>query len=350
MLLKYFLKRFFITFILCLLVLIPILSSCDVVARLASIPFSFQILKLFWFMLPLVALFALPIASCLTVGITVGSLFAKDELLLFRFFPGARKKLGLAVSLFSLFLLIIYIPLVFSWAPNGYWTGKRFLIHAVQQQIKNLSPQKFHQITSRAAIYFKSKNEVTEKEEKSVRFDEILLMIQEKDQKRYLVSANFGNLKDGVFSLFDGTIYNNRTKSSYLATFKTLEIDFDRMFFAKDKDVYTKSPKFLTLEELLQTKELKDSSWKEFHKRIVQIIWQLFFPFLIFWGIMILGKHKSNLLLSIILSGTIFLFSYISLNMAYFFLQRSYKFLAVFYSIPLVIVIIFYKIYRKRWT
>ena len=100
LLFRYFIKRFFLLFVLIFVGLIPIFASCDLVVRLASVPFSFTILKLFWFMFPLVALFALPVASCLSVGATVGNLFVHDESLFFHFFPLARKQLAWAVLFF----------------------------------------------------------------------------------------------------------------------------------------------------------------------------------------------------------------------------------------------------------
>jgi len=325
--------------------LIPLFASCDVIVRLASVPFSFQILKLFWFMFPLVCLFAVPIASCLAVGMPVGNLFARNELLLFHYFPQARRQLELVVFCFSLMLAIVFIPLLFRWAPGSYWRGKQFLIRAVQQQIENLPARRFHQIASRGTIFFKDKGR---DESGNTSFSDILLMIREKNDKQYLVTARSGVLLDGVLTLFNGTLYNNVLKNHCIATFKSLEIAFEKMFF-QNGGVVKKPTKFMTLSELRNTMASSDNSWKELHKRFVQLLWQLLFPFLIFFGMMIFARQKSNILLSVVLSGAIFLFSYLSLNMAYFFLRRTWWVVTIFYCIPWLIFIIFWMGYRSKW-
>ena len=101
----------------------------------------------------------------------MASIFSRGESVLFHFFPLAQQKLELSVFLFSIAILITYVPFVFWWAPQSYWTGKRFLVRAAQQQIENLPAQKFHQIASRATIFFKSKSG------KPVQFNDILLMV-----------------------------------------------------------------------------------------------------------------------------------------------------------------------------
>lgn len=315
MLLRYFLKRFALLFFMTLAGLIPLFASCDVVVRLASVPFSFQILKLFWFMLPLVCLFAVPIASCLAVGMTVGTLFSRNELLLFQFFPQSRRTLERSVFLFSLVLAIVFIPLVFRWAPGSYWRGKQFLIRAVQQQIENLPAQRFHHIASRGTIFFMDKGR---DDTGHTRFRDVLLMVREKNDKQYVVTARSGVLQQGVLTLFDGTIYNNAIKNHCLATFKSLEIAFEKMFF-QGSDVVKKPAKFMSLHELRGVAARDNRAWKELHKRFIQLLWQLLLPILIFLGMMIFARQKSNILLSVVLSGAFFLFSYISVNMAYFF-------------------------------
>lgn len=348
MVLKYFFKRFLFIFAVSLAGLIPLFASCDVVIRLASVPFSFQILKLFWFMLPLVCLFAVPIASCLAVGMTVGTLFARNELLLFHYFGGARRKLELAVFLFSVVLALVLVPLVWSWAPGSYWRGKQFLIRAAQQQIENLPAKRFHNIASRCTIFFKGKGVG---DDGNTRFQEILLMVREKDDKQYLVTARSGLLREGILILFNGTIYNNALKNHCIASFKTLEIAFEKMFFeaTATDGVVSKPTKFMTLSELRRASERDDRAWQEMHKRFAQISWQFLLPILIFLSMMIFAQQKSNILLSVVLSGSFFLLSYISLNMAYFFLRRVWWAVTIFYSVPWVLVGLFYWRYKRKW-
>lgn len=316
------------------------------IVRLAAIPFSFHIIKLFWLMIPLICIFAMPIASALAVGVTVGELFARDELLLVRYFSGARKKLELSVWIFAFALLVCYIPLIFEFAPSGYWKGKRFLVRAAQIQIEHLSPQKFHSIASYCTIFFKKK---FISKEGTTQFQDILLMVHQKNKKQYLVTAQKGILESGVLKLSFGTIYNNNNANNQaIVGFKDLEIAFEKMFFDTENTL-KKPSKFLTYNELIATYPTDDRAWQEFHKRIGHLIWQLFLPFMVLWTMMLFAKIKSNLLLSVVVSGGLFLCSYLSLNMAYFFLNRFWVTIFVFYSIPVVSISMLYLLYRKRW-
>lgn len=346
MLLRYFLTKFFIRLLLLLVTLVPVFSSCDMIARLASVPFSFQILKFFWFMLPLICQFALPIASSLAVGITVGNLFARDELLLLHYFPDVRRKLELAVWIFSFFLILLFIPLLFKIAPASYWEGKRFLIRAAQVQIENLPPKQFHQVASRCTIFFKDKKkeEVGEK----TKFKHILLMVRQKNNKEYLVSAEEGEVHDGTLTLSIGTIYNKDIKNECVAGFKKLEIAFEKLFFDAEKKA-KKPTKFLTWQEMVQKEKASDNfnKFKELHKRVGLVLWQLLFPFLMLWIIMLFGQAKSNLLMSVLVGGGLFLGSYIHVNMAYFISGTLLS--VVFYCVPLVTATVLYVMYKKQW-
>jgi hypothetical protein len=292
-------------------------------------------------MLPLVCVFAIPVATSLAVGFTVGSIFSRGESVLFHFFPLARQKLELSVFIFSIAILIIYIPFVFWWAPQGYWSGKQFLFRAAQQQIENLPAQKFHRITSRATIFFKSKSG------NPARFNDILLMVggTAPQVRKYFITAQTGILTNGILNLSNGTIYT-AVPHEGIATFKFLEVAFEKIFFSQN--TAAKKVKFLSWEELTKERANLDV-WKELHKRIAQIIWQLLLPFLIFWGMMFLSKPKSNILLSGVLSGGLFLASYISLNTAYYLLDGSLSKLIIFYLIPIAAASIFYFKFRKLW-
>jgi len=296
-------------------------------------------------MLPFVCIFAIPIASCLAIGTTVGNIFAKDELLLFRFFPQARKKLQIAVWSFAVVLAVIFIPLLFQWAPQGYWQGKRFLLKAMHLQIEGLPPKQFHSIASRGTIFFRDKDQTAKG---NTKFTNILLMMRQKNKKQYLVVATFGVLHQGFLELFDGTIYTNETQSHYIATFQSLEIDFERMFLDAENNAL-KPVRFATFRELVKAKDKRDDSWKELHKRLAQILWQLLLPFLVFLSMMLWSRNRSNLLLSVLVSGGLFLGSYVSVNMAYFFLQRSLWSLVIFYGIPIGITSVLWLWYKRIW-
>lgn len=342
----YFLKRFFIRFVLILIGLIPLFASGDIVIRLAVLPFSYHILQFLLFMLPLVSIFAIPIATCIAVGITVGNLFSKEEFLFFHFFSTARRTLERSVGIFSLILFVVYIPIVFQLAPSSYWQGKQFIINFAKQHIEHLQAQRFHYITSRCAIFFQDKINSPS----GVHFKNILLRVKGKNNEQYLITAQTGDLQRGDLFFDNGTVYNTSNEKHYIATFKKLKIAFDKLFFQENDNYSLKNIKFFCWKELKNSYlENNNEARRELHKRIVQIIWQLLFPFLMLWSMMIYSKNKSNVLLSIVFSGLFFLFSYISLNMAYFLLTKSLWSILFFYSIPFGVALFFYKSYKKRW-
>ncbi len=351
---RLFLWEFFSRFFLFYLCLVPLFLSCDFIVRLAVAPFSIRLFKLFLFMVPMVSVFAVPIAASMSVGVVVGGTISRNEILMLRFFPSAKKSLELSLFLFAIVIASIYIPLVFNWAPNSYWKGKSFLVRTIQTHIENLSPKKFHPVASKCTIFFKSKNKNWGGNVSSTRFDDILLMMRDKDEKKYLVTARYGILQNGVLELFLGTIYNedngtNGTKC--IASFKSLEISFERMFFDK-KNNLNRSKKFMTTRELLNEyyNNSNDDAWREFNKRLIQIIWQIFLPFLVMFSMIIFGRQKSNILLSVVISAFLFLFSYLSINMAYFFLQKSLVYIVLFYSVPLVLFFFLCCKYRVKIT
>jgi lipopolysaccharide export LptBFGC system permease protein LptF len=224
------------------------------------------------------------------------------------------------------------------------------LINAAQQQIENLPAQQFHNIASRFTIFFKNN---FKNEEGNTEFRDVLLMVQEKNDKQYLVTARSGVLKrnfenEGFLHLKNGVIYNNgiRKQTDCIATFKLLEIAFEKLFFKNGIQEKNRQVKFLSWEELRKN----DCSFREIHKRIAQILWQLLLPFLIFWSMMVLGREKSNILLSLITSGGLFLFSYLSINMAYYLLNGSIITTIIFYGIPVTMTVGLYMIYQSRWS
>jgi lipopolysaccharide export LptBFGC system permease protein LptF len=344
MLCLHYLKRIVFLFIAILIGLIPVFASCDLIVRIIAVPLSFKIISFFLLIIPMVSLFAIPLATCLAVQIPMGNLFIEDEVLNFYFWRRARKALVVAVSLFSLLVSIFFVPLIFQWAPESYWQGKKLIVKLAQQHIENLEPNQFHTINDRAMLFFKQKNT----QQNIITFQKVLFMFKEKDGKRYVMTAESGEYAQDAFYLYKGSIYNTNEGQHYITSFKKLQVTMDKLF-GKTKSTFSKQPKFMTWYDLVNNKDSNDVAWKEFHKRIIQIIWQLLFPFLALWSILLLARKKSNLLMSVILSGSIFLFSYITVNVGALLLHKSLFPLISFYSIPLVCAISLYMRYRKKW-
>lgn len=318
--------------------LVPLFACADTLVRLMGVSFSFQLLKFFLFILPLVCVFAVPLATCLSVQLTVGNLFIGNEVLLLHFLLRARKSIGRAVGIFAIVLTLLYIPLVFEWAPNSYWNGKSFLLSIAQKQVEQMQPGVFHQLGSKASIFFKNKTKNA--------FSEMIISFREQ-QTPYTICAQMGELENGILVLTNGAMHSWSGKREYQAQFETMELALEKIFLKNDGGSVQKPTKFFTYSELMAAQD--EPAFKEWHKRIVQILWQFLLPFLSLWAMLVFAQAKSNILLSIILSGFLFLFSYISLNSAYFMLYKSWWAISLFYSIPGVITIPSYILYKKRW-
>jgi lipopolysaccharide export LptBFGC system permease protein LptF len=130
--------------------------------------------------------------------------------------------------------------------------------------------------------------------------------------------------------LEDGVIQNISINKHYLGSFAQTQIDLDR-FFDIDKD--KKNPKHLKFFDYYDLKKRlfeRMDVFIEFFKRIAQILWQLLFPFLALFTMMVFSRKKSNLLLAVAFGGLTFLFSYICLNVA----QMLYR--TIFFSVSIM--------------
>lgn len=344
MLFLYLLKKFYKNFIFLFLVLLFIFAISDVFIRvpfLASLEIAPKFLLL---MLPLMAQFSIPLSSCLAIQFVVGNLYINDEVLFFSFFSSARKTLKNAVLFFSISLLFIYAPLVFWWAPQSYKNGKQFILNFAREQLSVLTPGEFHAPVSNFNFFFKSKNI----KDNEIIYENLLLVIKEKDGKKYLINAKTGSLLKDTLFLNNGSIQNLGHSKSYFGNFEQTEISLDKLFeSSKDKNNFTQL-KFCTVNDLINLKDEDYNAEIELYKRISQILWQLLFPFLALWGIMVFAKRKSNLLLSVFLSGSIFLFSYISLNFAQVVYKNIIYTILLLYLPLMLISAVFYHFYHKK--
>jgi len=344
MLKLYFFFFFYKNFLLFFVGLAFVFALSDLFVRFPLIASLKTTPKLFLLMFPLMAQFAIPLASCLSVQIVIGNLYIEDEISLIYFFSSARAALRNAVLIFSLSIVAIYFLLVCFWVPQSYKKGKKFILDFAKEQFYQLEPNRFYSITPELSLYFKNRFFSQDK----VFFEKLLMEFKEKKGNRYLSISQRGYLYKNKLFLQDGIIQNIDSDKRYYSNFKETEIDLDALFDKSKGDQKLEHPKFLTITKLKRLKEGNDSFAIEYYKRIAQVFWQLLFPFLGLWGIMVFGRKKSNLLLSVGLSGAIFLFSYISLNLSQCVAINNL--LLIFYLyIPLILIsFFFYFLYYKK--
>ncbi|KKP24743.1 MAG: hypothetical protein SZ59_C0001G0061 [candidate division TM6 bacterium GW2011_GWF2_28_16] len=341
----FFLKRFYKSFFINLLILIFILSSSDIFLRLPVISDFTAGLKVFLLMVPLMAQFAIPIASSLAVQMSLGNLYVEDEIILIYYFKSARLTLFKSILFFSLSILTFYVPIVTKYAPQSYKNGKQLILDLAQKHFSSLYPGKFHNISSNFAIYF----EKQEKNNSDIKFIKLLLLFKEKNGEQFIINANTGFLANNILLLNNGSIQNIALNHAYISNFEKTEINLTQFLDSQEKLFDYKDLKFYKYSELNYTNNINYINILiEKHKRIAQILWQLFMPFFAIFLIMFFAKNKSNLLISIFLSGFLFLSSYILLN-----LVKTLAFLGqtaiIFFYLPLIIFfIIFFYFYNKK--
>jgi lipopolysaccharide export LptBFGC system permease protein LptF len=345
MLFLYFLKRFYTFFFAFFAILVLVFASGDMVIRLPMLSSFFAITKIFFLMFPLMAQFSVPIASFLAVGLVCGNLHLHEEVVMIQFFSQARKTLQYAVFVFSISIVLLYIPLVFVWVPQSYHKGKDFILNVAKKQFYQLEPNKFYNLVPGFTLFFKNKA----CEDTKLVFEKLLLMASEKKGKdRYIINAKRGYLVSDALMLEDGVIQNISMGKHYVGSFAQTHIDLNR-FFNIDKD--KKNPKHLKFFDYndLKTRMFERSDvLVEFFKRIAQILWQCLFPFLALCIMMVFSRKKSNLLIAVACGGLIFLFSYICLNVAQTLYYMQYGAVLLMF-VPMMLVFgLCYVLYAKK--
>ena len=344
MLFLFLLKRFYRNYIVFFVALILIFAASDLFVRLPAISSINILSKVFLLMLPLMAQFAIPLSSCLAIQNVLGIFYIEDEAVLFYFFSGAKKVLYNAVLFFSISLLVFYVPIVTNWAPKSYRKGKLLILDLAKRHFSDLQPNEFHSLSNNFTLFFERQKRIDEK----IEFHKILLMFKEKKGDRFIINANKGFLSNDTLFLENGVMQNVGSKKTYIANFNKTEIDLKRFLNLDNPKFKIKDLKFFTSRELSRIKKENLPAFIEYHKRIAHIIWQFLFPFLSLFLIMIFAKRKSNLLISVFLSGMLFLSSYILLNIVKTLSFLGDSVIILFYLPIILIFIILFFFFKKK--
>lgn len=346
MLFLHLFKKLYKSFVYFFILFVFIFAVSDFFIRMPILTSISITPKIFLLMFPLMTQFAMPIASCFAPEIVIGKLFIKDEFLFFHFFKKARKKLFFMTLLFSISITFIYTPLILFWVPKSYKKGKELILKIAKEQFHQLDPNKFYVLTPELNFFFKKKFKKNDK----LCFEKILMAFNDKDGERYIACATKGFLKQDTLILKNGTIQNLNTNKYHFLSFEKTEIILSNFFNKNNNNEQNKQLKFLSWNNLKKIKQYSNEAFMEYHKRIVQILWQFFFPFLGLLGIIIFARRKSNLLISVLLCGSLFLFSYINVNLTKPLYYYCYNFSVLILYLPLFILLgILYFVAHKRF-
>ncbi|MFH1831603.1 MAG: LptF/LptG family permease [bacterium] len=346
MLFGFFLKRFYATFGALFFLLTFLLASSNFFVRFSTVPSLDSVLVVFWTMLPLMALFAMPIAICLAIQIPLGSLFIHNETLLFYLLSSIRTTLYKAVLFFTLTILFLYVPLIFEWSPQSYSIGKKQLIQLAKKQFSTLAPKMFHTPYPDCTVFFKNK---TQAASETTLFDSLLLAFKNKTNGAYIFTANQACLHKDMLYLKNGTIYSQENKDHYRATFENAEINIGKLLEDHTDRSHHKKLKFLRWKDLLEEQAFDTHVFLEFHRRFAQIIWLLFLPFLALFCMFIFAREgKNNFILSFVSSGLFFLLMYLCTSVGQIFNDNTFIALSIFYVPPVLLFMICSYFYSKK--
>lgn len=357
MLIRFFLKRLYQQFFICSALITMLLAASNIFVRLPGIMSLRVIPMLCMVMLPLVAIFAIPIASSLAVQNVIGNLLINDELLFISLNRRARTALYKAVLIFSFSLVAVYMPLVFFWAPQSYSRGKQMLVSFAYEQLMHLEAQTFHSLVDGMTVYFASKtnsaNSLHVNDQEAINnnetyFNNIFLALSSKNRDRYFLTAKQGRLTTNYLIMEQGSLLLIKGQHSYSAQFSGVHIDLKQLWNVDQKDFVTKDIKFHTLPQLVQCMDTQLPPYLEFHKRLAQLLWQLVLPFLALFLVLMFGQRKSNMLLGIITSGMLFFVQYMALTLAQVMQSSTFLALSLLYIPPVIFTI--FLAYKARRT
>ena len=343
----YFLKRLYLFLIGFFIAVVSILSLGDLLVRLTLLPSLHAIPIILFLMLPLMGVFAIPLATSIGTHILTGKLCDNNEVLLIHYLPRLKFALFKTVGIFSLSLLLLYVPLVCEWAPRTYFRGKKYMVTLVQERLLQLEPGKFHTFLSAFSLYFQRKESISS----GTRFVNLIIKSKFKDRP-FIAIAQQGIFDGDILKLHEGTLLSVDQEKRYIVSFEDTEINLSTFWETNSGSAYLgeKDPKYMSWEEIKVKKHTGNSGARaEFHVRIARILWQLLFPFISLMIMLSLCRVGGNNLLLSFASGLgLMLVSYINVSMAQALKAQGAIFFVALYGVMIVYVSVVIFLYRRR--
>ena len=311
MLSAYVLRGLYSRFVLVFSVLLFVLAIADVLMRLRQLPAVAFVPELFAYALPVIALFALPIAASIAVQTQIASWYENSAVVLFRSLGGMQHMLRRALMFFSFTLGLCYLPLVFEVAPRSARAGRSMVLSFAKEHLRKLEPGITHQLGGGSLIFFAKRNE----REGALHFKKILLRMRD-PHGSHVLSAQEGVMRDDRLYLYNGTMHTE-SKKHISASFASMHLDLDRVLTPPQESTRAPKASYLSLRELGRIMLYDRKAALEFNARLMRLLWMLMFPFLALAGIQWLGREgHARLAQSLGWSAGLFLVSYIIISVA----------------------------------
>ncbi len=291
-------------------ILLFVLATADVLMRLGQTQIAGFLPQLFVYALPVISLFALPIAASLAVQTQMGAWQESSAIILFRSLAGMQRMLRRSLLFFSCTLGLCYLPLVFDIAPRSASASRNIVLHFAKDHLRKLEPHVPHQLGSGSLVFFHEKSERGD----ALAFKKILIRFRD-GHGSHVVSAQEGVMHDDRLYLRNGTMHSD-TGKHLSASFGSMHLDLDRFFPAPEGAKQDKAS-HLSFKQLWGGMFSDSKVTLEFHTRLVRLLWLLLFPFLALAGVLWFGREgQSGLAQSIAWSAGLFLVSYLIISVA----------------------------------
>ncbi len=314
MLFTFFLKRLVMVFFCYVSLLVLIFSVAHLFVRLSAFGCLMLIPIIFWIMVPMILQYVLPIASGATVYVVFGNLVRRQEDVPLYFFRRAQWAAGAAVIIFSFCVSIVYGFLIFEFVPKSYERGKQALIALAQQQFLYYQPHIVYEPIPGLHLIFQEK-EMTSSD--TIQLKNIFLSFKNKHDN-YLFTAQHGIVNNHIFFLNNGSLWHQRDKESYFASFDVTTFDIKNIMHSYEHQKNkTPSVKYASWYDFVGRNMHDKSLLFEMHKRLAHVLWQLLLPIIIFLGTFFIKKHKSVVLEAFFISGLLYLMMYIFMTLGY---------------------------------
>lgn len=346
MIAHYFFKRFALTTGMYFSLLLALFLSCNVMLKIPLISHAGILPHLIILLFPVMALFALPLATSLAVHVTVVEHKERDELVLLAFLHNAMRALRRTVFSFSISMTLVYALFSFYLAPQGYVLSKQLLFSLAKDQLLHVEPKKFHSPAPMLSFYVHGK-EITENQMPV--FKNLILIISLSKGEQLFFAAKSGFFKDDQLVLLDGHTIIYKKEEAHTAFFKKTALHLDAyMQQAQDKKVLFPS-RFLTLSELYKQSGGKPEIRFEFYKRIAQTLWQLVLIFLAFAYALV--RKDGSFLHTLIACGTMFLTTYLLIMLAQAY-QHIFvlSLLLLYFPLALAMIVSLWVIFSRRYS
>ena len=334
MIISYFIIHFLQTASIYFTVLLGLFLSCNIVIKMPIIHHAGILPVLIMLLLPVMTLFALPLASSMAVYITVAEHKERDELVIISFLSKAMQALRYSVVLYAFLCSVVYAIFAFYLAPQGYVLSKRLFFNVAKDQFLQVEPGVFHSTIPAVSFYVQAKKLTADKQ---TLFEKLILVLRKKNSEQLFIAADSGFFDERQLVLHNGHIVSYKNEQVHTAFFKKTAIQIDAYIAPPQEKKLVMQSRFLTVNMLwAHTSDDYEMSF-ELHKRIVQTGWQFVLILLAFAYALI--RKKSSLLSCVLMCGMTFLASYLMISLAQGYTQHGLLCLGLLYG-PLVVAFI----------